>query len=394
MLPRKLVQKTQRRTAWRTCPRASISRRCSAPVEGDAPEGTDLREDFSAQSPYFRLRDARAEARDAEKAIERGEPNAPEPLPFWRNVRELAAASLARSKDLEVAAWMTEAMLRLSGLRGLASGARLIAGLAERYWEGLFPMPDDDGMETRLSAVTGLNGRGGPGSLIQPLYRLPLFPGADGRAVNLFQFQQSEQLPALDAARRQQRIERGTVPLEELERAARAAGASAFGPLLNEAQDALGAWEEMTQALDSRAGADGPSTSQVREILQQIVAVAARYAPEGAGAPSGTAVTGGAADRADEAEPGTHAQSGGIGAVVITGRIATREDAFRTLSEVALFFRRTEPHSPLGYMLDETIRRGRLPWPELLAEIVQEEGTRHAILTSLGIRPPPPAPEE
>ena len=31
-------------------------------IPGDAPQGADLREDYSAQSPYFRLRDARSEA--------------------------------------------------------------------------------------------------------------------------------------------------------------------------------------------------------------------------------------------------------------------------------------------------------------------------------------------
>jgi type VI secretion system protein ImpA len=58
------------------------------------------------------------------------------------------------------------------------------------------------------------------------------------------------------------------------------------------------------------------------------------------------------------------------------------------LTEIARFFRRTEPHSPLADTLEEAVRRGRMSWPELLAEIVQEEGTRNAILANLGIRRP------
>ena len=49
--------------------------------------------------------------------------------------------------------------MRSHGLAGLAAGAQLMAGLAERYWDGLFPLPDDYGMETRVAPVTGLNGR-------------------------------------------------------------------------------------------------------------------------------------------------------------------------------------------------------------------------------------------
>ena len=54
------------------------------------------------------------------------------------------------------------------------------------------------------------------------------------------------------------------------------------------------------------------------------------------------------------------------------GQVASREDALRALGEIANFFRRTEPHSPLSYTLDEAVRRGRMTWPELLAEVVAD----------------------
>ena len=38
-----------------------------APIPGDQATGVDLRQDYSPTSLYFRLRDARAEARDAER---------------------------------------------------------------------------------------------------------------------------------------------------------------------------------------------------------------------------------------------------------------------------------------------------------------------------------------
>ena len=50
-----------------------------APIPGDAPQGIDIREDFSATSPYNRLRDARSEARDAERGQDRGEADARDP---------------------------------------------------------------------------------------------------------------------------------------------------------------------------------------------------------------------------------------------------------------------------------------------------------------------------
>jgi type VI secretion system protein ImpA len=60
----------------------------------------------------------------------------------------------------------------------------------------------------------------------------------------------------------------------------------------------------------------------------------------------------------------------------------------RDLVEIADYFRRTEPNSPLSYTLQDAVRRARLSWPELLAELVADEKARDSILNSLGIRKP------
>jgi type VI secretion system protein ImpA len=362
-----------------------------APIPGDAPQGIDIREDFSATSPYNRLRDARSEARDAERGQDAGGDDARDATPLWRGVRELALKTLAETtKDLEVAAWLTEALVRSHGFAGLAAGAQLMAGLAEQYWDGLFPLPDDYGMETRVTPVTGLNGRDGNGSLIQPLYKLALFNRVDGSPVAYYQYQQSEQLGTLDAERRQQRIDAGAVPLEELEREARAAGGRAWAALLADVRAARDAWQAMANLLDEKAGADGPSTTSVRDLLSGIIEVAARYAP--AEAADGEAAPEAAGADAEGAAGATGAGFAGMAAA--PGRAASREDALRALTEIANFFRRTEPHSPLSYTLDEAVRRGRMSWPELLAEIVADLDTRNGILTTLGIHPPPPEAQE
>jgi type VI secretion system protein ImpA len=63
----------------------------------------------------------------------------------------------------------------------------------------------------------------------------------------------------------------------------------------------------------------------------------------------------------------------------------------RDLARIADYFRRTEPHSPLAYTLEEAVRRGRMSWPELLQEIMPDPATRNQMLTTLGIRPEPEA---
>ncbi len=355
-----------------------------APIAGDTPQGTDIREDFAPTSPYNRLRDARAEARDAERERDTPAPGQEvrDPAPYWRTVRDVALKTLKENaKDLEVSAWLTEALVRSHGLAGLAAGARMMGGLAERYWDDLFPLPDEYGLETRVAPVTGLNGRDGNGSLMQPLYQLTLFKRrGDDTPVAIYQYQQAEKLSTTSK-------ERGAA-FDALEKEARAADRRAFGELYRDAWTAREAWQEMANTLDAKAGADGPSTTAVRDLLSGILDVAKRYAPPEVIA----AVSAPPAEAPAEAAATEEAPADTVAATPAAspGRIATRDDALRALGEIADFFRRTEPHSPIAYTLDEAVRRGRLSWPELLQEVVADMNTRNNILTMLGIRPPPP----
>src|SRR4051812_29664967 len=93
---------------------------------GDAGAGEDLRTDFSTTSPYQKLRDARAEARAEERAQEVADGDNATPL-AWREVKRLGVLCLSeKSKDFEVASWLSEALIRLDGLPGLIAAAQLI----------------------------------------------------------------------------------------------------------------------------------------------------------------------------------------------------------------------------------------------------------------------------
>jgi type VI secretion system protein ImpA len=75
------------------------------------------------------------------------------------------------------------------------------------------------------------------------------------------------------------------------------------------------------------------------------------------------------------------------GRVTAQGGISGREQALGQLGEIAAWFKRNEPHSPLAYTLEEAARRGRMSWPQLLEELMPDQSGRHALLTSLGIKP-------
>ncbi|MFH5926828.1 type VI secretion system protein TssA [Roseomonas xinghualingensis] len=358
-----------------------------APITEDAPAGADLREDYSPTSLYFQLRDARAEARDIERQSEAADADEAPPNQ-WRTVQSLAIRALTTgAKDLEVAAWLTEALVRTAGLQGLAMGATIIARLVNLYWDHLFPLPDEDGIETRVAPVAGLAGQGVDGTLMQPLRKTMLFSRPDGTPFGLWRYVATLELSGItDPDRRAARVEAGIVPFEEVEKEARIAGGAHWAALRAEVSAAMASWAEMSQALDEKAGADSPSTSRVRDVLQLLLETCSRFAPA---VPSAEADSEALA-AADDAMPVTTTSPGGMPANAMAAAIAGREQALRQLGEIAAWFRNTEPHSPISYTLDEAIRRGRMTWPDLIAEILPDQTTRDALITALGIRPRPP----
>jgi type VI secretion system protein ImpA len=346
-----------------------------APLAGEQPTGVDLREDYAPNSIYFRLRDARAGARDAERQAETE--GGDEGLPaLWRPVATLAISALkANSKDLEVATWLTEALVRIAGLRGLMAGASVIGGLVERYWDGIFPMPDEHGIETRVAAVAGLSGQGADGTLLQPLRKSVVFRRPDGTPFSLWQYQAALELSGIsDPARRAQRIDAGVMPFEEVEKEARLAGATHWSAQRDSVAEVLAAWKGMESALDAKAGPASPSGNRVREVLQLMLDISTRFAPQNAP----DAATAGDEPAAGEAP----------GAAPAAGAVTGREQALRRLAEVAEWFKHNEPNSPVGFTLDEAARRARLAWPDLVAELVSDETARQTLLTSAGMKRP------
>jgi type VI secretion system protein ImpA len=143
------------------------------------------------------------------------------------------------------------------------------------------------------------------------------------------------------------------------------------------------AWAAMAAKLDERFGADGPSTRRVADLLERIVEIGERLV----GAPPEEAAALPEAEAAGTPEA-TAIRLEAAAATAGPRPIRTREDAIRQIEELAEWFRRTEPHSPLAYTLSDAVRRARMPLPDLLAEILPDESVRSAMLGMLGIRMP------
>lgn len=357
-----------------------------APLASGEGAGDDIRTDYSPTSLYQRIRTQRNDARAGERAIDGGDPDANPAavLAAWREVKKLGVECLAgKAKDFEIAAWMTEALVRIDGLKGLADGAAVIAGLCRQYWDLGHPRLDsEDGIEGRSAPVGGLSGDGADGTLMAAIRSFPLFRRGDGATCDLFTWQRAEETATIaDKARREARLKAGVPEFDMLQNEARADAPSLRAAGI-EARAAAAAWADMSGAIDAAFGAEAPSTRRVAETLATIIEICTKIA----GAPSAPEPE--TATPAEDAMPEAAATPAAAAAPGAPRALRTRDDAIRQLEEIAEFFRKTEPHSPLAFTLDDAVRRARMPLPELLAEILPDAGARKTMLTTLGIRVP------
>jgi type VI secretion system protein ImpA len=351
-----------------------------APISEDAPAGLNLRS-VNDGAEYFRLKGLRDDARDLDKQEERGEgvdPGAARRA--WEMLAAEAQGALAtQSKDLELVAWMIEGLVREHGFAGLRDGFKAATGLAITFWDTLHFIREDDLADAEPTAkgqaIAGLNGEGVDGTLMAPLRKLAITPNIHPGP---FAFWQA------DAALKKQ-------DLTEIEANAREADRRFYPLLLADIGAAKAAISEMTEVLRERMGSGNmPPTGQLREALDAIAEMVRRIAGPLAEEPVEAAGEAAEATSGGEAAPA----AGGRGGTARPGSFETREQAFAMLLAVAKFFRDREPHSPLSYTLEEAVRRGRLPLPELLSELLGDDETRNRLLTAAGIKPPPPPASE
>jgi type VI secretion system protein ImpA len=366
-----------------------------APIAGDNPAGIDLREDRSSTSLYDKVKDARTTARELEKRQERRDTTKPDPdldrdlrglTPAWHTILDVAPTILAeKSKDLEITAFLIEAMLRLQGPAGLRDGLRLARGLVEAFWEQLYPVPDEDGIATRIAPLTGLiaGQERSEGTLVRPLRLVLLTEAGDVDPVTYADLVRAEQLEGLAGPEKAKRVAAGALTVEAFQAKVRQTPAEFYRTLYDDLTACRLEYEKLGGAMDTAWGRESPSTNNVREILDDLDRCIRQFV-----GPIVTFVVPQpevAATEAEAAGPGPGAASAPAAA---TGVIATREDAFRALGVAADYFRRTEPQSLIPLVIDEAIRRARLPLSELLAELIPDDATRKQFFVMSGVRPP------
>ena len=290
----------------------------------------------------------------------------------WKGVIKLCEALLvAQTKDLRVAGWLTEALGRTRGLAGLADGHTLTAALCETFWNDIHPQAEDGELEQRIGALDWLLAQ-----TTRLLREIPLTASPKGRY----------SLADLEAARANARNPGGAddssarLTLDGFDAALHDTPPPHFIDGLRDAERLKAALGTLQATLDARLGDAAPAFGPALDVLDDVTRSHRRHAPA-ADAPadpalSATTAAPAPADTAPRETPAVAAAG---------GPPRNRDEALRQLEEIAAFFRRTEPHSPVAYLAEKAVRWGSMSLHEWLRSVVRDDSALLRVEELLGV---------
>jgi len=302
------------------------------------------------------------------------------------------------SKDLRAVAWLSEGLIRVYGVAGLREAMNLCLELTSRYWDTLHPGPDDE--EGHSAAVSGLRRLFGNKLTVRALDDLCFLETSSAvpaGAPKRITFQQYRYLSEFDRItdqdkklRRRERL--GWVATEDYLRVAELTPASHLQALHEDLSAAVelayrfGAFLREHCRPDRRGDATSPE-NEFREFRSQI-----EWMNETVGKLIQDRGLGDSADQhAAEAPIDDELPDGQVSALPAAtnrpGTLATREDAFRAIEEIAAFLEKQEPHSPVHCGLRQIVRWGRMSFPDLLRELLEDDKVLAALRKRVGLPP-------
>jgi len=372
------------------------------PISGELPCGIDPRSDTSPLSQYYRLKEVRTRTRADERNALIGIDSDETINDFvreWNPIKDEIPQILAQeTKDLEYCAWLIEALCRTDGFAGLAIGFTLAHQLISQFWDGLYPSPDEDGLETRIAPLLGLNGFEGEGVLLMPILSIPLVETGSGERFATWQIEQASQLNSLSADKQKAKIADGAISLKQIKEALSEVGDNELISLRDDIAESIAAFRQLADKMDEVMSGSAQPTSKITEKLQHCESIFTFITTERFNVINAeAAIDQTASDPIDEdsvelddanhnAGPSIQAKSvNGYDFMQMDQSLNNRHEAIKALHKIEQYFRTTEPHSPISYAIAQAIRWSELSLPELLAELVSDPNARTDYFKLTGI---------
>jgi len=344
------------------------------PISEDSPSGVNIRLDAGDTT----FRDVEEKRREEDAAVAAsGEAKYAD----WPGVVRLCSEALEKkSKDLQLAAYLSEALARTEGFPGLHAGLSVTRQILFKYWYLLHPGYEDDEIIPPLRAKW-LSWMGTSRDFLDAVKSISITSGPGIEAYGWGDYEGSQRVDdagiLADQSLFNELTAAGHITGEQWRAAVGGTPRDHLGLVLNSLRGCEEELGQLKSLCEDKFGDDAPNLIELSTLLwdarEYVEKTIAGDAPqEGAEA---SAEGGGGASGSAGAAPAASA-----------GPISSRDEAYRRLREVAEYLRRTEPHSPVSFLVERAIGWGQMPFQAVIKDVLKANGPAYAaVLETLGI---------
>lgn len=335
------------------------------PVPGENPSGVSLR----YERTYDQIKEARTEedenipSGDWQRTVKRAD---------FALVIKLAGEALAtKSKDLQLAAWLTEAHVKREGIGLIAPCFKLMQDLQEQFWNTLYPEIENGDAGMRPVPIEWSANR------IANILRESASITRDG--LNFYQYKESRavgyeaDIEYNDAKReaREQAIKDGKVTGEDFDKSFASTPKSFYVSLDQAIHSASETIDNLQIYCEGKYGDDGPGFSKLRTSLEEVGQVITsllnekrKIEPDEVAAevleqepePEPEPVAVAEEEPVAKAAPVPKAQKGKS----VSAEPIDWDDAIGRIQACAKFLQKERPSSPVAYLLHAAVRLGEM----------------------------------
>ena len=330
------------------------------PISGDNPSGIDLRRD----AIYDKIKEARRQDDELAQGAWVTERKVAD-FPAVVKIAQDAIATI--SKDLQIAAWLTEALIYTEKFGGLRQGLDLCRRLIAEFWDTMYPEVEEGDLDMRVKPMTWIGY-----ALDIPLRSVPL---VDEVGYSFISYQESRLVGYEDQAKtdkeralRAKLVDKeNKLPPEIFDKAFANTSKAFYAQAEKDLDGSLFSLAALEKICDEKFGDDAPSFSkfkssmeEVRRTVHALLEKKREKDPDPViEAPSETPAE--AADAiGDNAVAGNEAAVRSPATSAFHAEPADRREAIAAIVAAASFLRKREPFSPAPYLLLRGLRWGEL----------------------------------
>ncbi len=340
-----------------------------APIPGENPSGVDLRYDNK-----LLIHDKIKEARRQDDELAQGAWQSERKTANWPVVVKLAQDSLATSsKDLQLAAWLTEGLLQTERFPGLRKGLEVTFRLLTEFWDTIYPVLEDDDRELRARPLSWIGSQLDFGIRSTPINNAghSYISYKESRTVGFEDQVKTDK----DRKARAAAIEGGKLAPEAFDKAFEQTPKAFYAQAEKDIDASLEIVATMEKFCDERLEDDSPAfgtlkkaLTEVRQLVHQLLDKKREKEPDPVEAPPVEEAAAPAAEGGERAAEGAPASGGVSYSMAMTAEPADRRQAVASVVGAASFLRKKEPLSPAPYLLLRGLRWGELRSAASLAD--------------------------